>query len=237
MTANRIFSEQAQTDLIRNLRNILELDVLPRLTNQSEIDSISEKFLAPANGRQQVSPRIIAIAGGPASGKNYLYDHMLAKHILPDNAVMHDPDLVMQSIEQYREDALINPAAAFAKWELPARQLAHEILLNAVLARYHIIYIRSFALPDSFNFVHAVKQLGYQIDIHLLQCDINIALTRAAEREKITKRHIPAETLIQRHQKVLQSIPEITSIADNYYQYENSASDIGFAIYSFDTAS
>ena len=43
-------------------------------------------------------PRLIAIGGGPGSGKSFFYEVMKQKGQLPDGFVMHDPDLVMESI-------------------------------------------------------------------------------------------------------------------------------------------
>jgi predicted ABC-type ATPase len=95
------------------------------------------------------------------------------------------------------------------------------VLFVRIPAEPHIIYMRTFALSDSLNFVRAAIQFGYKFDVNIMTCDINIALDRAKEREKTTKRHVP-ETLIQRHNAVLKLIPDIISIADKYFIYENS---------------
>jgi predicted ABC-type ATPase len=207
---------------MRWLREALELDSLPRIEDSRLAKNLTMQFLLPANGQKQNHPQLIGIGGGPGAGKSFLYDLMKAEGTLVLDAVIHDPDVVMQSIPQYRDEASINPVAAFKKWELPARQLANEILLKALLARYNIIYMRTFALPDSLHFVRAAKTCGYQFDAHMVTCDLEIALKRAKEREKITKRHIPLETIAYRHESVLRLIPDIMNIADSYFIYENN---------------
>lgn len=219
---NRIWENCGQEEKVRELRNILELDSLPKIDDQQVVKNITAQFLLPAQGQKPNSPQLLGIGGGPCSGKSFLYEHMSAEGKLAAGAVVHDPDLVMQSIPEYREDASKDPIAAFEKWELPARQLANEILLQALLAGYHIIYMRSFAMTESLNFVHAARTFGYGFDAHIVTCDLDVALTRAKERERQTKRHMPPETLIQRHQAVLALIPEIANMADNYFIYENS---------------
>lgn len=207
---------------VNRLRKLLELDSLPKIADQRVAKEITAQFLSAASGKNQASPQLIGIGGGPCAGKSFLYEQMKAAGKLAADAVIHDPDLVMQSIPEYREDAKRNPVAAFGKWELTARQLANEVLLEALLAKYHIIYLRTFALSDSLQFVHAAKECGYRFDAHIVTCDLDVALARAKEREKETKRHIPPETLIQRHEAVLKLIPVITQIADSYFIYENS---------------
>lgn len=221
-----IWNNYENENMIRELRELLELDSLPNILDQQIANDLTIKFLFPAHGKKQSFPQLIGIGGGPGSGKTFFYECMRDKCAFPTEAVIHDPDLVMQSIPEYKKDALIDPVKAFEKWELPARQLANNILLKALLAKYNIIYIRSFALADSLKFVKAAKEFGYKFDVHIMTCEEKIALDRAEERERITKRHIPPNTLIQRHKAVLDLIPNITSLADNYFIYENNKNGV-----------
>lgn len=222
LAENSIWANYAREEKTRWLRKLLEVDSLPKIADEQLVSNITLKFLLGAQGRKQSHPQLIGFGGGPGAGKSFLYEDMKTKSQLPIDAVIHDPDLVMQSIPQYIEEAMRDPVEAFKKWELPARQLANDILMKALLAGYNIIYMRTFALADSLNFVHAAKNLGYKFDIHLVTCELEVALTRAKERESKTKRHIPSETLAQRHQAVLSLIPDIVRIADNYFIYENN---------------
>lgn len=207
--------------MVNHLRNMLMLDSLPKVKDQLVRKKIINQFFANAQKKQAV-PQLFAIGGGPASGKSLFYENLKAKGQLPLNSVIHDPDLVMQSIPQYQIDASCNPEIAFKNWELLALQLANEILLKAFIAKYNIVYMRTFALPDSLKFVQYAKLYGYKVDIHILSCDYNIAISRALERQKRTKRHLPVEKLLERHDEVAKLLPNIIEISDNYFFYENN---------------
>lgn len=221
-TENSIWANDTREEKTAWLRKLLAIDSLPKIADEQLVTNISRQFLFAAQGRKQNLPQLIAFAGGPGAGKFFLYEQMKNKGQLPRDAVIHDPDLVMQSIPQYLEEAISDPVAAFEKWELPARQLANDILMKALFAGYNIIYLRTFALADSLNFVQAAKIFGYQFELHLLTCNLDVALARAKKRERQTKRHIPPKILEQRHQEVLNLIADLIKIADSYFIYENS---------------
>ncbi|HEV2614817.1 MAG TPA: zeta toxin family protein [Gammaproteobacteria bacterium] len=164
------------------------------------------------------TPQLICIAGGPGSGKSYFYESLKSRGEIPTDAVIHDPDLIMEAMPEYQKDAKHDPAKAFERWELPARQRANEILIEALNARYTIVYIRSFALPDSLEFIQHAKQLGYEITMNILFCDLHTAIRRVKNRE----RYLSIETLVQRHEAVEVILPELMRIADKYYFYENN---------------
>lgn len=207
---------------ISQLRQLLRVDVLPKIMDQESRVAVTNHFLAAANKKTQALPKILAIGGGPGSGKSLFCENLKMKKQLPKDAVLHDPDLVMKSIPQYRAEANKDPVKAFKNWELPALQLANEILLNALIARYNIIYQRTFALPESLKFIHFAKAVGYQVHTHMLICEHDIVLARAKEREKITKRHIPSEILLQRHEVIAKLLPDIENASDSYFCYENN---------------
>ena len=208
--------------MIDSLVTILGIDSLPNSIDPVIRTQLIDQFLLTADYKKQDIPHFCAIGGGSGSGKSYFYDTMKAKGLLPLNSVLYDPDLVMLLIPQYQEEALQDPAQAFKRWELPSRQLANELLLHALIARHNITYLRSFALPDSLTVTRYAKSMGYTVDIHLLRCTQEIAISRVQKREQVTKRHIPIETVIQRHEAVTQLLPDIKEVADNYFIYENN---------------
>lgn len=208
--------------MMEHLIKLLRVKSLPKIKDQLIRKKLTDQFLLSAKYKKQAVPHLFAIGGGSGSGKSFFYESMKEKGLLPVDSVIHDPDLVMQSIPQYQEEANINPVKAFERWELPALQLANEILLNALISRYNIIYMRSFALPDSLTFIRYAKTVGYKIDIHILTCKHDIAISRVQERERVFKRHLPIETVIQRHEAVSRLLPDIKEVSDNYFIYENN---------------
>ena len=70
-----------------------------------------------------------------------------------------------------------------------------------------------------------VKGLGYTLIIHGLHCDWRLAKDRAIKREALEGRHIPVETLKERHESIAPLWPEYFEIADQARLYDSSASD------------
>lgn len=225
ITENGLWNQLAATQRVQKLRDLLELDTAENMLDEKTMLTIKKRFLFSSHGKKQEYPVIVGIGGGPGAGKSFLYERMKQEGRLPKHSIVHDPDLVMEAIPQYREDALRNPAEAFKKWELVARQLSNSILLDAMQCRYNIIYVRSFALSDSLNFVRIAKTAGYQFEAHIITCDLNVALTRAKIREGKTQRHIPPETLIQRHEAVLALLPDIAGLSNRFFKYENNSNN------------
>ncbi|KTD60900.1 Zeta toxin [Legionella santicrucis] len=168
------------------------------------------------------SSKIVAIGGGPASGKSYFYELLKRSNRLPEEYILHDPDLVMQSLPEYEIDSQNDLASAFARWEKPALQLANILLRNALLARNNIVYLRTLALPDSLAFLREARSLGYEIETHLLICDKELAISRAIEREQIINRHLSIETLLERHEAVNTLLNDIKNASNQFYLYENN---------------
>jgi predicted ABC-type ATPase len=212
----------SDTEMIEHLTSLLMMESLPKIEDPLIRKKLTDQFLLTARYKKQAVPHLFAIGGGSGSGKSFFYENMKAKGLLPVDSVIHDPDLVMQSIPQYQEDANINSVKAFERWELPALQLANEILLKALIAKYNIIYMRSFALSDSLKFTRYAKTAGYKIDIHILTCNHDIAISRVQERDRVSKRHLPIETVVQRHEAVSRLLPDIKNVSDNYFIYENN---------------
>src|SRR4051794_8709303 len=109
-------------------------------------------------------PTIYAVAGPPASGKTTFVANGLDKGIFPKKALWHDCDAVMVQMPEYQEDRkLLGSVKAFQKWELPARELAERALFEAVLQGRDIIYDRSCALIESYEFLKAlVNERNYR---------------------------------------------------------------------------
>lgn len=209
---------------LQQLRDILRLDQLPIVEDPILRTKVMRQFL-PTAGQKPDTPSLTAIGGGPGAGKSYFYDLLSAQGKLPLNAALHDPDLVMLSLPGYQADAVTDPVLAFKRWEAPALQLANDILLEALMARHHIVYLRSFALVDSMAFVRQARELGYHISTHVMTCSDETAFARVSTREKETRRHVPRETTLERHATVRQHLPHIREMSDCYFLYENNTND------------
>ncbi|MBN8547907.1 MAG: zeta toxin family protein [Deltaproteobacteria bacterium] len=191
--------------------------------SSSEKARIRELYLAsayPVTGR---SPRLFATAGNIAAGKTSLLRFLSAAGQLPAaHAVRHDPDAVMSEISAYRSDTLTQPAAAFRRWEIPARLLADEILVAAVERRCDVVYDRTCALPDTLEMLRELKQREhYEITMYFVWASVEECLERSKRRERTSRRHVPAEVISERAESLRKLFPAYVELADEVFVYEN----------------
>ncbi|MGZ3634124.1 MAG: zeta toxin family protein [Parachlamydiaceae bacterium] len=170
-------------------------------------------------------PTIFAVAGSPAAGKtSFIQAKMKEKGFFPKDVFIHDCDAVMDSLEGYQSDLhTLGPTKAFQNWELPAREKAESLLMEAVREQKDIIYDRSCALPSSYDFLKdLVENHGYTLIMHVLYVTEKNALFRAAEREKETGRHIPENVLLERMLGIATLWPSYLKLAKLCYLYDSN---------------
>lgn len=176
------------------------------------------------------TPVIYVIAGGIGAGKTSFRKNLLAKGRLPEDAVLHDPDAVMQALPGYLKMLAEtgDKASAFATWEMPARFLAEEILSAAVWSKRDVIYERTCAIDTAADFLKHVKKQGYRIEMHLVHSDLDTALARARRREEEEQRHTPPAVIRERYAALLRLWPQYRNIADRIALYDNTDTDTPF---------
>ncbi len=162
-----------------------------------------------------LKPRIFAVAGIPGAGKTTFIQKQILAGVFPQDAFIHDCDAVMLNLAGYQEDLQRNgPEFAFSKWELPARRLAEEALVQAVEHRQDIIYDRSCALTSCLTFIESlVKESGYELFFYFLEIDVQRAVQRTQAREQETGRHIPLSIIEDRAKTLEQLLPVYRALA------------------------
>ncbi|MDR3623653.1 MAG: zeta toxin family protein [Chlamydiales bacterium] len=170
------------------------------------------------------TPTIFAIAGAPASGKSTFIQEHIKKNFFPKDIFLHDCDACMTSLNGYQSDLQhLGSVKAFQNWELPAREKAEFMLMEAVKAKKDIIYDRSCALPSSYAFLkNIVENHGYMLIMHILYVTEEEAFFRAEEREKKTGRHIPRDVLSKRMNAIKSLWPSYQTIANSCYLHDSN---------------
>ena len=64
----------------------------------------------------------------------------------------------------------------------------------------------------------SIKKLGYKTKMIYVRCDVNVALKRAVEREKITHRHTPPQMIIDRAELIARLVPQYKGIVDEFIE-------------------
>jgi predicted ABC-type ATPase len=171
----------------------------------------------------QADPTIFAIAGSPASGKTSFIQKKNEERFFPQDVFIHDCDAVMVSLEGYQSDVeLLGSVQAFQNWELPAREKAEALLMEAVKERRDILYDRSCALPSSYTFLKdLVDNHGYTLVMHVLYVTEKEACLRAEKREQETGRHIPKDVLLERMVGIKNLWPSYLELAKTCYLYDS----------------
>lgn len=172
----------------------------------------------------QANPTIFAIAGSPASGKTSFIQEKDKEDFFPKDIFVHDCDAVMTSLDGYQSDLRsLGSIIAFQNWELPAREIAENLLMEAVKNNKNIVYDRSCALPSSYMFLKdLVENHGYTLIMHVLYVTKEKAFSRAKEREKKTGRYIPEEVLIERMIGIKDLWPSYVELAQLCYLYDSN---------------
>jgi predicted ABC-type ATPase len=173
---------------------------------------------------QSSHPTIYAVAGAPASGKTTFVKAYLNRGVFSPNPFKHDCDEVMEALEEYQNDLKVYGSAyAFEKWEIIAREKAHQLLEEAVLKRRDIIYDRSCTLPDSLVFIrNLVEEQNYRLKMYTLHITEEEALRRARKREVETGRHIPEKIVKERLRRMSLLWPDYLALAEEAFLIDHT---------------
>lgn len=194
------------------------VDVLPEFryddikSDMTEI--VIEKFLAAAPSVDH--PFLIHMLGIPGAGKSTYYARH--KEELPPH-VFVGFDYVMEALPSYQKDLKeIGSVEAFKKWELPARVMGYELLQRAIAAKKNIFMDHGGSPQAHAELLSNIKTLGYKTKMIYVTCDVNVALKRVVEREKITHRHTPPQMIIDRAELIARLVPQYKGIVDEFVE-------------------
>lgn len=154
-------------------------------------------------------PELRQVSGIPGAGKSTF----CAAH-LPPNFLFLSFDRIMLSLASYRRDlAQLGSVAAYKNNEMPARIIGYELLRRAMNKKLNILFEHSGTNPAHLELFKNIRKKGYRTAVDFIVCDTGLAITRAAERAKQTKRYIPEEVIRERAsgvQKYITAYRELT---------------------------
>lgn len=188
------------------------------------------KFL-PSTLTVPETPVIYAMAGIPGCGKSVFVDKGLENGTFPKNAVIIDPDRVMQLIPDYLRDlADRGSETAFRNWELPARNFAYGILNEAAAKGFSIVQDMGSVRRENYERFKMLKARGYRFEMTYVYCPVEEALRRLQGRARFTA---PA-MVRERFTSLNALLPLYLEIADKFTVLDNSDPALPFQISSMD---
>ncbi|MBF68985.1 MAG: hypothetical protein CMQ29_15005 [Gammaproteobacteria bacterium] len=188
----------------------------PKVIESSEKARLRSLFLPPPS-TVEGAPVLHAMAGIPGAGKSTFVAHARESGRMPAEAYVMNPDNVMMALQGYSLDvASAGAPAAFARWELPARAFAHELLDEARLAKVDVIQDMACARPENVQTLRDFRDHGYKVCVWHIECSVEVALERALRREAETGRHTPPAMVRERAEAIARLLPDIRNACDRF---------------------
>ena len=103
-------------------------------------------------------------------------------------------------------------------FEIPAREATFQLMSEAVSGRRDLIIDMGHALEDSLQSLRELQIGGYSIHFHYVFCPPEIAIQRAAGRERFTSN----EMIESRYHAMMRLLPDYIELADHFTGYDNS---------------
>ncbi len=165
-------------------------------------------------------PTLLAIGGGPCSGKTTWRRKMQSELT---NYFLHDMDEVMVLLPGYQEDfRTLGGKVAFEKWWPFARELSEEGLHVAIASRFSILYDRTCGAESSYQDLLQAKSQGYVIRLIGLTVDHCIGLERAMARQQAEGRVITEEIIDEYRHRFSTLWPKYLSFVDEASLYDTT---------------
>lgn len=198
--------------LIPSINEVIPYTFDEKLSDAGMFEPIIQKLLNTIDSVQ--NPQIIHMLGIPASGKTTFYQKNIAKF---KNYLKIDFDTLMEFLPEYQKDIeSIGSIKAFEKWQIPARIAGYELLRRAIEAKKNIFFDHGGTPICHRELLSNIKKMGYKTTMYYIDCPLGVALKRAANREKITKRHTPAQMIKDRNILIKKNLPVYQNLVDEF---------------------
>lgn len=198
--------------LIPNIKEVVPYTYDMRRSDLKIFEPIIEHLLASVKSSSK--PKLVHMLGIPGSGKTTFYQNNRSRF---KNFLRIDFDTIMEFLPQYQYDVQnIGSIKAFEKWQIPARIAGYELLKRAVEAKKNIFFDHGGTPLCHRELLQNIKKRGYTTTMYYIDCPVDIALSRAVEREKTTKRHTPPQMIKDRSVLIKTNLPIYQNLVDEF---------------------
>ena len=162
-------------------------------------------------------PTFTQVSGIPGAGKSTFCGRQYP------NALLVQFDSLMTHIKAYQEDCKrMGLIAAFSKWEMPARVMGYELIRRLIAQRVSFVLEHSGMNPAHIKLIGVLKKQAFKTNLQFLDCNLEEACRRVAEREKKIARHTPRELIEQRAAAIKEYLDKYKQIVDDTYIWDLS---------------
>lgn len=214
----------------------------PLLTHTDQINtperaSLREELIRTVIGDAQPPERgrpiLYLMGGGGASGKGDVLDRLMKNKVIDgSNAVHLDPDIIKTRIPQFSQIVAAGDSRAAEVVHEESSWIAKAVLAKSMEGRLNIIYDSTLGNPDkTVNLIDDAHARGYEVRLFGVTADPEVAVRRAVERGKESKRYVPVQAQLAAHRGFSAGFEQYVEKADTVALYDtNSTSDPPFQI-------
>ncbi|MBZ0189957.1 MAG: GNAT family N-acetyltransferase [Candidatus Obscuribacterales bacterium] len=172
-----------------------------------------------ANTEAQKQPRLVHLGGIPGSGKTFYAERFLVAN--PYYALVQF-DGIMESLPGYQQDRKnLGIIEAFKRWEMPARAIGYTQLQALLENARNVIFDHGASFESHLGLIGKARAWGYRVEMHYMQCPIEIALRRLQEREQQNLRHTPAQLVSERQDALTKLVPQYRAVTNKFIEIKS----------------
>ncbi len=176
-----------------------------------------DKVLSAAN------PVLIHMLGIPGAGKSTFLEILRKKWNSASPAYLLGFDQIMTDIAAYQ--AIADKDAAFAKYELPARETGYRLLDNLMIKRANILFDNGGSAAHHLDLLQHAKNVGYYVVLVSITAPLNTAQQRIDARAALEARTTPPHYLSERHEKLAALEMQYRRLTPAFYHLHNDGCD------------
>ena len=226
------------------MNNVNTAHVHPSITPTNRAQIYEHFFSHVPSPSANTPPICTIIGGGVAAGKNTLRQKLFDDGVISHTMHLHDPDAVIQMLSGYKDQIheitadmtmdtdtkMAHMGALFGQWDPVARAMAVEMRNHALSQRCDILFERTLAIPEDYDFIARVRDAGYHIKLYGIYSHPDQAFERAQYRALKIGRYIARDIIEDRTQKFRAMWGKYNQLADQAILFDNSGTYGAFPV-------
>jgi adenylate kinase family enzyme len=170
------------------------------------------------------SPIFLHLLGIPGAGKTTFINILQSNWIGKGQPTLLGFDQVMQSMAGYQ--AMDDKIAAFAQYELPAREQGYQILNELMAEKRSLLFDNGGSAATHLDIMNRACGLGYTLILVSIKTPIEIAKRHVDQRSITEGRHTPMQYLEDRAKKIENMIKSYRDLTPHFYELQNDGLDV-----------